>query len=325
MRFVAVLLLAVSLFSSADARCRGKDLLRNASPAFLAQLDKATARHPFSKGRYWEVSKNGKTSWIIGTIHLEDRRTKDVPKFFARKLRTARLLQKELTQVLSFKINLADVQKREETKKKKQPSVSRFFTDAEWRVIVRAGRESDVAEKDMHKQSPKSIRNFLSAPACAQQGKYYLDRKVELEARKYGVPVQPLDSIKSRLALRYAAPYGDRYYINAAKGLIPRQRQGADRTETTVQMYRRDETMKIWQYQILTARQYLSAADMRKYEQETYGELIIKRNRLWMPKILPELHKGNVVIAVGALHLPGKHGLVYQLQQKGFSVKRLQF
>lgn len=43
-----------------------------------------------------------------------------------------------------------------------------------------------------------------------------------------------------------------------------------------------------------------------------------KRNILWMPKLLEELKKGNVFIAVGSLHLAYDYGLVTMLRQKGF-------
>lgn len=43
-----------------------------------------------------------------------------------------------------------------------------------------------------------------------------------------------------------------------------------------------------------------------------------KRNILWMPKLLEELKKGNVFIAVGSLHLVYDYGLINLLRKEGF-------
>ena len=43
-----------------------------------------------------------------------------------------------------------------------------------------------------------------------------------------------------------------------------------------------------------------------------------------MPKILDELKKGNVFIAVGSLHLAYDYGLVALLREKGFTLTPLE-
>lgn len=55
--------------------------------------------------------------------------------------------------------------------------------------------------------------------------------------------------------------------------------------------------------------------------EEEYIQLLDARNEEWM-KILPSLIKNSACfIVVGALHLPGEKGLVYQLQKLGYKVK----
>lgn len=60
---------------------------------------------------------------------------------------------------------------------------------------------------------------------------------------------------------------------------------------------------------------------------EDYGDdfgdmtsLLDDRNINWIPKLQPLLESGNIFIGVGALHLPGKNGLINLLQNKGFTV-----
>jgi uncharacterized protein YbaP (TraB family) len=53
--------------------------------------------------------------------------------------------------------------------------------------------------------------------------------------------------------------------------------------------------------------------------------LLVRRNSAWIAQLLPMLQRGEQpLVAVGALHLVGKDGLVAQLQAKGFKVSRQQ-
>jgi uncharacterized protein YbaP (TraB family) len=65
--------------------------------------------------------------------------------------------------------------------------------------------------------------------------------------------------------------------------------------------------------------------DYTKLVSDLTDEFItVKRNKLWMPKILDELKKGNVFIAVGSLHLAYDYGLVALLREKGFTLTPLE-
>lgn len=48
--------------------------------------------------------------------------------------------------------------------------------------------------------------------------------------------------------------------------------------------------------------------------------LIDQRNLKMLERMLPQLEKGRAFIAVGALHLPGEHGLLNLLRGKGYAV-----
>jgi hypothetical protein len=48
--------------------------------------------------------------------------------------------------------------------------------------------------------------------------------------------------------------------------------------------------------------------------------LINQRNNRMLERMLPKLKQGRVFIAVGALHLPGEHGLLNLLRGAGYAV-----
>lgn len=49
--------------------------------------------------------------------------------------------------------------------------------------------------------------------------------------------------------------------------------------------------------------------------------LVDNRNKAWMPKLIKILDAGEAFIAVGALHLPGKNGLIELLRAKGYKLR----
>ena len=55
-----------------------------------------------------------------------------------------------------------------------------------------------------------------------------------------------------------------------------------------------------------------------------YQQILVQRNRAWIPKIEHLLDgKNNTLVVVGALHLPGPDGVVKLLQAKGYKVERV--
>jgi uncharacterized protein YbaP (TraB family) len=55
-------------------------------------------------------------------------------------------------------------------------------------------------------------------------------------------------------------------------------------------------------------------------------ELLIDRNRAWIPVLLEAIAAHDTVVAAfGAAHLPGKEGVLALLEAEGFTLERLPF
>ena len=87
-----------------------------------------------------------------------------------------------------------------------------------------------------------------------------------------------------------------------------------------------DEIRAIWEFGILQslAQPQGMSRDEIFFEYARLEEaLIYRRNRAWMDRILPALQEGPVVVAAGALHMPGEDGLLNLLAEEGFEVARV--
>jgi uncharacterized protein YbaP (TraB family) len=61
--------------------------------------------------------------------------------------------------------------------------------------------------------------------------------------------------------------------------------------------------------------------DEQMMKKEEYNALLKNRNDAWMPKICTLIQQKPAFIAVGALHLVGVDGVIYQLRKQGYQVK----
>jgi uncharacterized protein YbaP (TraB family) len=73
----------------------------------------------------------------------------------------------------------------------------------------------------------------------------------------------------------------------------------------------------------------LKSIDPKKASENDQGyaafeqRIITDRNHVMAERSAPELAKGNVFMAVGALHLPGEEGVIERLRAQGFTLPRV--
>lgn len=65
---------------------------------------------------------------------------------------------------------------------------------------------------------------------------------------------------------------------------------------------------------------YLPKKDQLFWENWIFDDLLIKRNKKWLPILKQQIDKESTLIAVGALHLFGEDGLINALQKAGYVV-----
>lgn len=82
-----------------------------------------------------------------------------------------------------------------------------------------------------------------------------------------------------------------------------------------------DDMIAAWRSGDVAALDKLFLTEMQQYP-EMEAILLTKRNHAWM-QTLTTLEQNNVMVLVGALHLPGKNGLLKLLADQGYSLTQL--
>ncbi|NBT33269.1 MAG: TraB/GumN family protein, partial [Rhodobacteraceae bacterium] len=94
----------------------------------------------------------------------------------------------------------------------------------------------------------------------------------------------------------------------------------------TIADYFAGETARIWEIGRLTLHWTPGIAPERldSLFDEFTQALLVDRNTAWIPVIETAASAHDTIaVAVGAGHLPGKDGLLFQLQQNGWEITRL--
>jgi len=305
MRFIFPFLIIgfISLFpQSAIARCYGSNLYDSTSAEFQATIKKRVDRIPFAQGRYFTATKNGKTSWIIGTIHASDARVSRIPRFFREKIKNSRLVLIETT---------------------KLQDASSHFTPQEWSIIQKEARKHGLSNY-LHRYLPLNlIAQIVTTPKCDPQNDRFLDANIEKLAKRSKKNVGGLDNVKLLVKQDLKNPWPDKTMVQFIKLEIPRMHLRAHHVETTIQMYLSDRVTTYLEFSNALTRSYLPKNLAHQMNAEYHNAIIVDRNVYWMKRLGPELAKGNVVVAIGAAHLSGNKGVLNLLKKRGFKIQAI--
>jgi uncharacterized protein YbaP (TraB family) len=331
MRILAALLLGLALLASPAAlaqapTCTGKnvlDELRTSDEAAHARVMAAAASTENANAILWKVEKAGvPASHLYGTMHLTDARINALSPAVRAALEDSRRLVLEIEDISpgGFMKLLTTSQ---------QMVQLMLFTDGrrldqllavdDYRKIMDVLSRSGVPPQIGGVFRPWVATLMLSVSACEQRrmgaGLLPLDANLAKGAEKRGIKAEGLETLESQLQALASVPEADQ--VEMLKAGVRFYDRIDDLLETMVQLYLRRQLGAIWPLQLALAEKVGVPA---KAFDSAEKSLLATRNFAMRDKALGLLQEGNAFIAVGALHLPGKQGLVTLLREAGYTL-----
>jgi hypothetical protein len=332
LRLIRTALLSLALFAAcvigAEAqlpRCGGKNVLeelQGSDPAAYAKILAEAAATENATAILWRIERPGKpASHLFGTMHLTDERIANVSPAVKAALGGARRLLLE--------VNADDLSASGFMRAFASARPLLTFTDgrrleqvldpADYDkaivILERAGLPAQVAGAFR----PWVASMMLALSGCERQrlaqGEAPLDLRLGRDAQSKGIAVAGLETLEQQFRAMTSVPEADQIALLRA-GLAMYDRID-DMLETTVQLYLKRQLGAVWPLQLALAAKVGLAA---KAFDSTEASLIVERNLRMRDKAVAALGEGGVMIAVGALHLPGKQGLVALLRAAGYTV-----
>lgn len=324
-RLLAALPAAVSLLAAHTAlgACAGRDLSGEIPAAVRAGMETILDGAPFPEGRHWAVEKGGKTSWIFGTIHLPMDSVATPPPELREEVEGADELLIEITRDEEQRMLRTLSSRPELVLAPGGQRLSEALPPEEWEEVRALSKPYGIPAAAADRLAPWYLTTTLANPACllGEAGDGILDRRIERLAEAADVTVTGLERYEDVFDLFADVPYDAQ--VKMLRAALPSFEQAEDFLETTRAYYARGEILKIRAFSDAALTVESDVPGAAEASEALFDRLLFTRNDRWMEVLLPKLEEGNRVVAVGALHLPGRGGLLDLLAREGFTIRRL--
>jgi uncharacterized protein len=324
-RMLAAALLCVDMHvAGAQApTCTGKNILdemQASEPEAYARILAKAAATENANALLWKIERAGKpASHLFGTMHLTDARIHALSPALKDALAGARRLVLEVEDLSSGSFTKAFAQARGLMMFAGGRRLEQLLSAAEFEnvssILERAGLPAQLAGTFR----PWVASLMLAMSDCERQrmtsGLPPLDKRLATDAQALGIPVAGLETLELQFRAMAGVPEADQ--IELLKAGVRLYDRINDMIETTIQLYLARQLGAIWPLQLVLAERVGVAA---KSFDTAERDLLVTRNLGMRDKAGVHLEEGGALIAVGALHLPGKQGLVQLLRETGYTL-----
>ncbi|MBS9722263.1 TraB/GumN family protein [Tianweitania sp. BSSL-BM11] len=308
-----------------DATCSGKNLvveLQRDDPQALAGIREKAAQTENGEGLLWKIERAGAApSFLFGTMHVTDPRVLALPPAADEALDAADRLVIETTDALSQNRMMAVLAKRPDLMMFTDATTLMSLLAPEQRKTVENGLQArGIGLASVNKMKPWILAAMLASSPCelARQAKgaIVLDATLADKASGANKDVLGLETGIEQLEAMAKLPMS--FHLQSLVDTVALGDGINDVNETMIALYKEGEIALLWPL----LDHVMPDPDGQGYAQFEQV-LITQRNHVMAERAQPILAQGGAFMAVGALHLPGKEGLVSLLRNSGFTVTQV--
>jgi uncharacterized protein YbaP (TraB family) len=259
---------------------------------------------------YWKVLRDGETvGFLLGTIHSEDPRVLDFSEAFMDELESNQVFAMEMVPNLPTMAKLTEyMQYADGTTLESQVGPERY---ARLETVLGAYQ---IPAGWIDHMKVWAVMMTLSVPP--PETGFFMDFSLSLRAAGAGLKVVGLETLEQQLSFLENMPM--EFQLALLDSALDEYGEVKAIHSQMVDCYLEGD---------LAALKQVSNEQMQKLPAEA-GEYFMAqgidaRNGRMIDALVPRFDAGRVFTAVGALHLPGEHGLVALLRARGFELEPL--
>lgn len=307
----------------APPSCSGQDLLelaRDKQPDAWNRVNAVAAKTLNGRGIFWRIEVPGKPdSHLLGTVHLTDVRVNDLPPAIMAALDASKSIALEVADLSTESLSAAIAKVQHLLAFTDGRSLGQLLPADEQSIARKALEKAGMPGAALEALKPWVVTMTLALTECERlrtmHGLQPLDVRIGARGRERGIPVVGLETLEDQLRALAAVPDDDQ--LTVLRASLTLYDQSDDMLETIVRRYLDRNIGTVWPLQ----EELWSSAGFQATAFESFRrELVTKRNLRMRDAALPLFKEGGAFIAVGALHLPGKDGLVELLRAAGLKV-----
>jgi len=259
---------------------------------------------------FWSIQKNGQAAgYLLGTIHSEDPRVLDFSEDFVARLRANRVFAMELVPDLPTLARLSEYMNYPPGQTLESVIGAKRFKSLEAALST-----YNVPPEQVNRMKPWAAMMTLSTPP--PETGFFMDLSLSLRASGSGLKVVGLETLDQQLSFLENMPV--QMQLSLLDQAVEAFDQVTDAHDQMVDAYLENDLAKL---QVLADQQLQEVGEEASNYFIELG--IHARNLRMADTLLPQLEANKVFVAVGALHLPGKKGLLNILRQQGYELSPL--
>ncbi len=256
---------------------------------------------------FWSIQKNGDAAgYLLGTIHSEDPRVLDFSEDFIRKLNSSDIFAMELVPDLPTLGRLTEYM--------------HYPPGKNLEAVIGVDRFNDLASalsiysmpaEFISRMKPWAAMMTLSSPP--PKTGFFMDLSLSLRASGSGLKVVGLETLEQQLSFLEEMPE------DMQLSLLDQAIAEFDQVNEV-----HDQMVRVYLSNNLVELQAISDEQLQAVGKQASDYFIESgihaRNFRMTDSLLIQLENNKVFVAVGALHLPGKNGLINLLRKQGFEL-----
>ena len=286
--------------------------LLTASAVLTAGQAASRAPQSTGKGFIWKVERNGRTGWVVGSLHLATPDFFPLPASMETAFARADTLVEEIdvqeadspefvAVVLSKGLYPAGTTLESQLSKDTFTRVSNWFTAA------------GVGIAPFRQMKPWMVAITVQTLALQRLGfdpEHGIDKHFFDASKKAGKRFMALETAAEQI------DFLDRLSPKTQDVMLRESVDSADSEQAEIKAI-----AAAWRAGDAAA---VESIMLKGYDDapEVYQTLLVDRNRRWMPKIEGCMESRSCFVVVGAAHLVGREGLVSLLKQRGYAVEQ---
>ena len=314
----------------AAAQCVGTSYLDGLSGAQKADLDAAASALPYSEGTLWTATRDDKTITVVGTMHIYDPRLEPLYNEIRDEVAQADLIMLEATPEEEAQLQELIVTAPDLLFITEGPTLPELLDDETWGLIAGAASQRGIPGFMAAKMQPWYLSIVLSLPPCATQdmlsGNLGLDHMITEGAENAGVPMQALEPVTTLFELFEGNSMDEQIAMLMVNLSAPdiQQRMFVSMLDS----YFAQDVGTLWEMSRIAMSEVpgVDEADATQMFAQLEDALLVQRNRNWMPVIAEAATThDDLVVAVGAAHLIGDFGILWFLEQDGWTLEQIPY
>ena len=318
---------ASNVYASEEAACRGNELLSTLAdndPGAFALLRKQANDTKYGNSRLWKISKTGlPDSWVFGTMHMADGRISALPQPAGIAYENSKTILVEVTDMLDPDAAKSNILKfRHLTFRLDGSTIESDLNSVQLQKLKSAVKARGLPYEIVIRMQPwmlaPAIGNQLCEIAAKKLGKPLLDAKIMKMALKDGKELVALETTEEQLTAISSMPWD--FQIKALVETLELGDKLDDIRETMKDLYVKGDIAMI----IPALRHFTKKPDVNRDASEFQDKLVVQRNLKMVKRAGVYFQNGSTFMAVGAMHLPGKTGLISLLEDGGYQVQAVE-